>query len=137
MTPEGIDILLHALAQLRRRGARFHACLVGGGSLLALHRRLVARLRLDDVATVVGPVPDSYPYLAGADVFVLPSLEEGGGSLSLLEALQAAPYQSIEPFSPMTRCERGSPGGVAALSRPASRPISSVLPCDGRTPSWA
>ncbi len=34
-------------------------------------------------------MPDPYPYLTGADVFVLPSLEEGSGSLSLLEALQA------------------------------------------------
>jgi glycosyltransferase involved in cell wall biosynthesis len=34
-------------------------------------------------------VCDSYPYLEHADIFVLPSLEEGSGSLSLLEALQA------------------------------------------------
>jgi glycosyltransferase involved in cell wall biosynthesis len=86
---KGVDILLHALARLRQQGVQFRACLVGGGSLLVLHRRLAVRLRLDDVTTVVGPVPDSYPYLADADVFVLPSLEEGSGSLSLLEALQA------------------------------------------------
>jgi glycosyltransferase involved in cell wall biosynthesis len=34
-------------------------------------------------------VPDVYPYLEQADVFVLPSLEEGSGSVSLLEAMQA------------------------------------------------
>ena len=86
---KGVDILLHALARLRHRGLAFRACLVGGGALLPLHRRLAARLSLDDIASVVGPVTDPYPYLASADVFVLPSLEEGSGSLSLLEALQA------------------------------------------------
>jgi glycosyltransferase involved in cell wall biosynthesis len=86
---KGVDVLLHALARLRRQGVRFHACLVGGGSLLVPHRRLAARLRVDDITAIVGPVPDPYPYLAHADVFVLPSLEEGSGSLSLLEALQA------------------------------------------------
>ena len=36
-----------------------------------------------------GLVADVGPYLQAADVFVLPSLEEGSGSVSLLEALQA------------------------------------------------
>jgi glycosyltransferase involved in cell wall biosynthesis len=34
-------------------------------------------------------VPDPYPYLERADVFVLPSRSEQSGSLALLEALQA------------------------------------------------
>jgi glycosyltransferase involved in cell wall biosynthesis len=50
---------------------------------------LAEQLGLGDATTIVGPVPDSYSYLAQADVFVLPSLEEGSGSISLLEALQA------------------------------------------------
>jgi len=86
---KGVDVLLRALARLRDRGVPFRACLVGGGALLAQHRRLVGQLDLDATVSVTGPVPDPYPYLAGADVFVLPSLEEGSGSLSLLEALQA------------------------------------------------
>jgi glycosyltransferase involved in cell wall biosynthesis len=86
---KGVDVLLRALARLRDRGVRFQACLVGGGALLAQHRRLVVELDLDGIVSVTGPVPDPQPYLMGADVFVLPSLEEGSGSLSLLEALQA------------------------------------------------
>ena len=38
---------------------------------------------------VEGFVPDPYPFLRQADIFVLPSLEEGSGSLALIEALQA------------------------------------------------
>jgi glycosyltransferase involved in cell wall biosynthesis len=41
------------------------------------------------VTVLTGWVPDPFPYLRAADVFVLPSLQEGSGSLALLEALQA------------------------------------------------
>ncbi len=86
---KGVDVLLHALAQLRRAGRRFRACLVGGGPLLEAHRQLADRLGLKDETAIEGFVSDSYRYLQHADVFVLPSLQEGSGSLSLIEALQA------------------------------------------------
>ena len=86
---KGIDVLLKALAVLRADGIRFRACLTSGGPLLEAHRRLAERLGLADIATFTGWVPDPAPYLNRADLFVLPSLEEGSGSLSLLEALQA------------------------------------------------
>jgi glycosyltransferase involved in cell wall biosynthesis len=86
---KGINVFLHALAELRVAGVPFHACLVGGGPLIELHRRLALQLGLDDVTTIEGWVPDPQSYLRQADVFVLPSLQEGSGSISLIEALQA------------------------------------------------
>jgi glycosyltransferase involved in cell wall biosynthesis len=86
---KGVDVLLRALAELKSRGVAFRACLVGGGMLLEPHRRLAARLGLDGSTLLTGRVPDSYSYMRHADVFALPSLEEGSGSVSLLEALQA------------------------------------------------
>lgn len=86
---KGLDVLLHALARLRADGVPFRACLVGGGRLLAPHRSLAARLGLSGMIAITGWVPDPQPYLRHADVFVLPSLQEGSGSVSLLEALQA------------------------------------------------
>ncbi len=86
---KGLNVLLHALAELRRHGAAFRACLVGGGPLLAAHRRLAEQLGLAESVAITGWVDDSYAYLEHADVFVLPSLEEGSGSVSLLEAMQA------------------------------------------------
>jgi glycosyltransferase involved in cell wall biosynthesis len=86
---KGVDVLIHALAILKSMGVSFRACLVGGGSLLEENRRLARRLGICDVATVEGFVEDVWPYLRHAGVFVLPSLEEGSGSLSLIEALQA------------------------------------------------
>jgi glycosyltransferase involved in cell wall biosynthesis len=86
---KGLDVLLRALARLRRAGVPFRACLLGGGPLLGAHRRLATRLGLDGAVAIEGSVPDAYCYLQHAAVFVLPSIEEGSGSLSLLEALQA------------------------------------------------
>ena len=86
---KGVDVLIRALAELRSRGAAFRAILVGGGPLLESHRRLVDRMGLADCTQVAGWVPDSYEYLQRAEIFVLPSIQEGSGSVSLLEAMQA------------------------------------------------
>jgi glycosyltransferase involved in cell wall biosynthesis len=85
---KGVEVLLRALAALRAGGIPFRACLVGGGPLLDLHRRLATRLGLDAVASIPGFVPEPRSYLRAADIFVLPSLRESSGSLSLIEALQ-------------------------------------------------
>jgi glycosyltransferase involved in cell wall biosynthesis len=86
---KGLAVLLRALALLAAEGRPFRACLVGRGQLLGFHRSLAAQLGLQDLVTIEGFVPESYAYLRHADVFVLPSLEEGSGSVSLLEAMQA------------------------------------------------
>ena len=86
---KGLNYLIHALAELCARGHRFRACLVGGGDLLAEHTRMVERLGLEKIVAVTGRVPDSFAFMEQADIFVLPSIEEGSGSVSVIEALQA------------------------------------------------
>jgi glycosyltransferase involved in cell wall biosynthesis len=86
---KGIDVLVRALASLRADGVNVRAALVGPGRLLDAHRDLAERSGLDGGVVFPGYVEDVRPYLDHADVFVLPSLQEGSGSLSLLEALQA------------------------------------------------
>ena len=86
---KGIYVLLSALGELTARGIPFRACLAGGGQLLEQHRRLAIKLGLAGSTLIVGKVPDSYSLLRHADIFVLPSLEESSGSVSLLEAMQA------------------------------------------------
>ena len=87
---KGVDVLLRSLANLRKAGIQFRACLVGGGPLLAAHRQLVERFGLSTCTAAPGRVPDAYAYLEHADVFALPSLEEGSGSVSLLRPCKAA-----------------------------------------------
>jgi glycosyltransferase involved in cell wall biosynthesis len=86
---KGVNVLIRALARLRAGAIPFRACLVGGGPLLDENRRLVTRLGLDAHVSVTGFVPDPRAYLRLADVFVLPSLRESSGSVSLIEALHA------------------------------------------------
>jgi glycosyltransferase involved in cell wall biosynthesis len=86
---KGVDVLLHALARLRAAGSPCRACLVGGGPLLGEHRRLAAALGLAGTVALTGEVPDPAPYLACADIYVLPSRAEQSGSLALIEALRA------------------------------------------------
>jgi glycosyltransferase involved in cell wall biosynthesis len=84
-----IPTLLEALALLKARGASFRARLIGGGVLLAEHRHAAARMGLADRVEVAGFVPDAAAELRAADIFALHTLEEGSGSMALLEALQA------------------------------------------------
>ncbi len=86
---KGNDILIEALARLRRDGIAFRARLIGEGPLLERNRAICRRLDLDGQVAILGFVPDVSPHLREADVFVLPSLEEQSGSLALIEALQA------------------------------------------------
>jgi glycosyltransferase involved in cell wall biosynthesis len=86
---KGLDVLIRALARLRDAGVPFRACLTGTGLLWESHRALVSSLRLGDRVLLPGRVPEVMPYLRHADVYVLPSIEEGSGSVAVLEALQA------------------------------------------------
>lgn len=86
---KGIDRLLLALAELREAGVPFRACLLGRGQLIGAHRAMAERLGLAQAVWIPGQVPDVRPYLKAADLFVLPSLEEGSGSLALIEAMEA------------------------------------------------
>ena len=85
---KGLDVLIRALARLRDAGRPFRACLVGTGVMLEPHRRLVRSLGLEQHVLLPGLVPAVLPYLAHADVYTLPSIEEGSGAVSVLEALQ-------------------------------------------------
>jgi glycosyltransferase involved in cell wall biosynthesis len=107
---------------------RFRACLTSGGELLCEHRRLVERLGIADVTAITGWVNDPYDYLQHADIFVLPSLQEASGALSLLEAMQAGlpvvasridgiPEDVIDGESALLT----PPGDVAALRRALER----------------
>ncbi|MGH9938916.1 MAG: glycosyltransferase family 4 protein, partial [Blastocatellia bacterium] len=128
---KGVDVLLRALAELQSRGVAFRACIVGGGLLLEAHQRLAGRLGLGASVMLTGRVPDSYNYLQQADAFVLPSLQEGSGSVSLLEALQAGVAvvaSNIDGISEdVTDGESAllvEPGDAAALSHALERVLT-------------
>ena len=125
---KGLDVLLRALAMLKQNGVRFRACLAGGGGLLEQHRRFAAKLGLADCTVLPGRVPDSYTCLRHADIYALPSIEEGSGSVALLEAMQAgvAPVVSRVDGLPEDVIDGESalltaPGDAADLARALRR----------------
>jgi glycosyltransferase involved in cell wall biosynthesis len=128
---KGIDVLLHALGALKARGVRFRACVTSGGILLANHRQLITRLGLAESVAATGFVPDPFPYLRHADIFVLPSLQEASGAVSLAEAVQAgaAVVASGIDGIPEDVADGDSallvpPGDPAALSRALERVLT-------------
>lgn len=85
---KGLDVFIKALAVLNGKGVAFRATIGSGGDLLEYHRGLVRSLELEQIVTFSGWVDDPTPLLANSDIFVLPSLEEGSGSIALLEAMR-------------------------------------------------
>lgn len=80
LVPEkGAPILVDAVDQLRQRGVEVEARIVGAGELLEPLRHDIAARGLDDRITLTGPMSqesilEQYQW---ADVFVLPSFQEG------------------------------------------------------------
>jgi glycosyltransferase involved in cell wall biosynthesis len=85
---KGTDILLDAVARLRRGGAPVHLRVVGTGRLLPELRRRAQTLGLDPVVAFDGQVDRNgvREILESADLFVLPSRTEGLPR-ALLEAM--------------------------------------------------
>jgi glycosyltransferase involved in cell wall biosynthesis len=83
---KGIAHLLEAFAQVHQVRADVRLAIAGDGPLRADLERLAEHLEIADAVTFAGDVASPWPFLAGLDVFVLPSLWEGL-PYALLEAM--------------------------------------------------
>jgi glycosyltransferase involved in cell wall biosynthesis len=89
LTPKkGHDVLLRALARLKRDGIDCAAAFAGEGGERRRLEAAIARLDLGDRVHLLGAVVNVADVLAAIDVFVLPSRVEGL-PLALLEAMAA------------------------------------------------
>ena len=86
---KGHAVLLDALALLAARFPRLHVAIAGRGELEHPLRSRAEELQVSDRFHLLGLRADIANVLAGADVFVLPSLSEGV-PLALLEAMLTA-----------------------------------------------
>ena len=84
---KGINYLLHALKIVLRK-YDINAVIIGGGPMLEKNKALANRLGIEKKVHFTGNVDDIYPFLQHADIFVLPSLQEGSGSIAILEAMK-------------------------------------------------
>jgi glycosyltransferase involved in cell wall biosynthesis len=83
---KGVDLLLDAIPAVLERIAGVHVTILGEGQNEAQLKAQAHRLGLDQCADFLGFMPNPWPYIANADLFVLPSRSEGLPN-SLLEAL--------------------------------------------------
>jgi glycosyltransferase involved in cell wall biosynthesis len=111
---KGFDVLLAALALLTREGVPVEVELAGTGPELARLRRLAEGLP----ATLPGFVDDRDAFLAGLDVFCLPSRWEGL-PFALLEAMMAG-----------LPCVASDVGDIAAALGPAGVVVPPERPGD-------
>lgn len=94
---KGVDIAVRALARLRREGTAAHLTLVGavfpGYEWYERElRELVAREHLEQVCRFAGFQPSVWPWLAEADIVVVPSrADESFGNTVVEAALSARP----------------------------------------------
>ena len=95
LTPnKGHAELLDSLAAMRAKGHAFHCHILGEGTAAEALREQAARLGLEDSLSWHGLQANVYSFLQRADVFVLPSYEEGLPN-TLLEAMS----QGLAPVS--------------------------------------
>ena len=87
---KGVDVLVRAVAQAKRKVSNIQMVAVGSGDAIPMYIRLAEELGISDIVDFPGFVPDKdLPrYFAGADVFVLPSTTDAEGfGMVLAEAM--------------------------------------------------
>jgi glycosyltransferase involved in cell wall biosynthesis len=85
---KGIEYLVDAFAKVVARAPHCRLHLIGGGELEGKIKVLIAHHKLNEVVSLYGWVsrPEAARIMRKADVFVMPSLRECGGT-AILEAL--------------------------------------------------
>jgi glycosyltransferase involved in cell wall biosynthesis len=85
---KGLDVLLEAFQMARTENARLRLFLTGEGTGMTAARTQAEALDLGDAVVFLGVVEDVVPLYAAADLFLVPSTQEGW-SMALLEAMAA------------------------------------------------
>jgi glycosyltransferase involved in cell wall biosynthesis len=127
---KGHRTLLHAAGMLKDQGHRFKLALAGDGSLRNSLCAMIEALDLTREVTLCGFVTDMPQFLAGLDLFVMPSLYEGLG-VAALEAMAAGKAVVASRVGGLAEvvldCETGllvPPGDADGLARAIARLLS-------------
>ena len=131
MPRKRLDVLLHAMAQLRGAGRRLPLTIAGDGPERARLERLTAQLTLGDQVRFLGELPPSEigAAIGDADVFAFPAEGEGFGLVAAEALLAGVPVVAardgggVRDFVP----ERGAGRLVDATSSDVARAIAELL----------
>ena len=134
---KGLDVLLKAIYELKRRTRRPFACVIAGdGPLMDDIRRLAHVLALGKNLILVGYRSDTEALLAAADAYVSSAVCKEAMSYSILEAMRAArPILTTDVGAGRELAEHcgyvAAPGDAAELAENMLRLMS--LPDQGRS----
>lgn len=70
---KGLPDLLEAFDAVHARHATARLCIVGDGPCLAAYREMAGKMACASAVTFAGAQADPFPWMLGADIFVLPS----------------------------------------------------------------
>lgn len=116
---KGIDILLHAFAQIKEAFPASRLIILGKGPQEAALRELSAQLDLGDSVHFAGHVADPSAYFPGASLFVLPSRHEGIPNALLEAAVAGLPIVATPASQGLVQLVGRSPSvWLAASSSP-------------------
>jgi glycosyltransferase involved in cell wall biosynthesis len=117
---KGQEYLIEALAKLNARGVEATLELVGSGPDEAMLRRNAAGSGIADHVHFAGEQVDPRPYLECADIFVLPSRQEGFSN-ALLEGMACAlPVVATDVGGNSEAIVEGEGGKLVAAGDPAA-----------------
>lgn len=88
---KGLDLYLHALAQLKQTGVAFMALLGGDGEQKQALNRLIDKLGLRDEVTMTGWVEDKQRFFNDIDVLCIPARSDAFGLTPLEAAIAGVP----------------------------------------------
>lgn len=96
---KNLEMLLYSWTEVIKTHTHARLVLLGDGEYQRVLERHVKKFGISGSVTFEGYVQDVYPFLAKADVFVLPSLAEGISN-SLLEAMLSGIPSVVSDISP-------------------------------------
>ena len=116
---KGIERAVQATAAAREAGLRFRLHLVGGGGMEGQLKEQVRQLALQDRVIFHGEQANPYPYMAGADLFLLTSYHEAAPMVIDEAACLGLPLLTVKTTSSYEMVEQSRYGWVCGNDQDA------------------
>jgi glycosyltransferase involved in cell wall biosynthesis len=128
LSHKNVDLLVRAVAQLKRQRPKLRCLIVGGGPEAERLRGLLSELGLQDNVVMKGVIKDDREVMAlvkASRVFVLPSVREGFGVVALEAGVCGLPVVTIDHPDNAARHLVGPENG--ALCEPTAAGVAAAI----------
>lgn len=112
MYTKGIDRIINCISELKSSGVDFKWYIVGDGNDMAICKEMAEKAGTGENLVFLGAKANPYPYIVGADLFVLPSRHEGKPMVVTEAQILATPVLVTEYASARAQVNDGVDGMV-------------------------